>query len=111
MRIKDFIEKFYPANPFVISLSTFRILFVIVFVGLLSFVFYLRYQNRNELQFLNEKHQQIQLIVSRYMSDMSQSDLNSDTYKFMQRKVQKYQEELKNIEKDIKQIKNVWFMK
>ena len=109
-KFRAFIERFYPDYPITISFSKVRVFILLIIIGFVCGILYLRYQNKNELQILEVKHKEIQLIISDYLKNMSQVNLDSGQLQELRGKINDIQKKLKVVEEDIKHIKKVWFL-
>lgn len=105
---RDFIERFYPSNPFSFTLSSISVFILIA--SLICGVIYLRSENKNELELLRNEHKRIQTIVGNYLRDMSEVKFNSDRQKELKKIVDEYRKKLEIVDEDIKRIKAVWFL-
>ena len=109
-KLRGFFERLIPSEPFRFSFSKFNIFLFFLFVLLGSGLFYLRSQNNNELQLLNQKHKEIQIAVKNYLLSMSQIS-NEDIYgDEIKTKLDRYKKQLSTIEEKINNIKSFWFL-
>lgn len=72
--------------------------------------FYLRSQNKNELELLKEKHHELQLTVRNYLRNMSSAEYSEDQLNELQSRVNKYKKQLSDIEEKINSIKKSWLL-
>ena len=107
---RNFIEKFYPSNPFTISITFSRIFAFLFFAIVVGGIIYLRSENKNELELLRLKHKEIQTIIKTYLQDMSEVKFDSDKQKELRRVVDDYQKKLEMVDENIKRIRRVWFL-
>ena len=108
--IKFSFRNYLPSEPFIITVTGSRIFIFLLVALTLSFIFYLRLRNEDELVFLNEKHHQIEMKISNYLNNMSSAEIEPLKGKELEEKITKYRNELKMVEKNIKEIKSIWFM-
>jgi len=72
--------------------------------------FYLRSQEKGELEFLRTQHQKIQLIINSYLSEISGLEFNSEQSNFLYKKVNEYKKKLSIVEEEIILKKRIWFL-
>ena len=107
-KIQSFFSNILPAEPITISFSNLRV-FILGMVFILAIaVLYIRITNRNEIKLLESKHKEIQLVVDRYLTDMSQANITHDKQLEMDRKIDNYKKQLKTIEQNMKSLKDSW---
>lgn len=109
-KLRDFIERFYPAEVFRVSFTFFRIFIITIILFALVAFFYLRSQNKNGLELLKAKHKEIQLIIEKYLDETTSAKLDPDKVKILNKSVDEYKKNLKMIEKDIEHIQTFWFL-
>ncbi len=109
-KLREFIEKFYPTEPIRITFSKIRILFVITIVGFVVGIFYLRSQNKNELELLKQKHLEVKSAVQHYLQNMSQANSDETALTELRSKLNLYTKQLTEIENKIDDIKEFWFL-
>ncbi|MCL4551513.1 MAG: hypothetical protein M1495_23440 [Bacteroidetes bacterium] len=107
---RDFIERFYPSNPFAISFSFPRYFVLILIMSAVAGVFYLRSHNKNELEILKAKHKEIQLIVAEYLDETTSTNLSSDKVATLNKKLEDYKRNLRMIETKIEHLQRFWFL-
>ncbi len=109
-KLRGWLERFFPHEPITISFSRFRafVLFLLVAAGALFF--YLRSQNKSELEFLKQKHKEIQLAVRGYLNRMTHASVDESKSDELRRKIEGYKKQLENIEEKINNIKSFWFL-
>lgn len=109
-KLREFLERFFPSEPFKISFSRFKLilLFLLVLTG--SVFFHFRSQNKNELELLKQKHIEIQLAVKNYLNSMSQISYNNINGQEIRTKLYKCRRQLSSIEEKINKIKKFWFL-
>ena len=108
--IKFSFRNYFPTEPFIITITGLRIFIFLLVLLTISFILYLRIRNEDELVYLNEKHHQIEREISKYLNNMSKVEVEPLKGKLLEEKLIKYRNELKIVEKDIKEIKSIWFM-
>ena len=109
-KFREFIERFYPEKPFTISISFFRIVILLIILGAAGGILYLRSQNKNELELLEARHHEMQMVLSKYLKSMSEVNINSNGQQELKNQIGDFQRKLKIVEEDIKHIKKVWFL-
>ena len=109
-KLREFFERFYPAEVFTISFTFFRIFLITIIICALAAFFYLRSQNKNGLELLKAKHKEIQLIIEKYFDETTSAKLNPDKVEILYKSVDEYKKNLKMIEKDIEHIERFWFL-
>lgn len=73
-------------------------------------IFYLRSQNKNELEILKKQHEKIQLTVKKYLYEMSNVGNAEDKLAEIKNKTEKYKKQIYIIEEKINSIKKFWFL-
>jgi len=102
------MSNMFPAEPITFSFSNLRVFIIgLLFIIGIS-VLYIRITNRNEIKLLESKHKEIQLMVDRYLMDMSQVNINENKQLELERKINGCKVRLKTIDQDIKELKESW---
>lgn len=109
-KFRDFIERFYPSNPYVISFSFPRYFVLILIISAVAGIFYLRSQNKNELEILKAKHKEIQLIVAEYLDETTSNSLSPDKVATLNKRLDEYKKNLRMIETEIEHLQRFWFL-
>ena len=109
-KVRGFIEKFYPSEPISFHPSRIKALFVLLIVLFLALFFYLRSTNKQEINFLELRHNEIQMSVKNYLNTMSRVSYNKNKMKELKIGLDKSKRELSKIEEKIDSIKNFWFL-
>jgi Tfp pilus assembly protein PilO len=109
-RIKEYLKRYYPADPIRISISKFKFTLLVLLLIIGSAYFYLRSQNAKELELLKQKHAELKLIVQQYFRSMTR--VNTDTLYInqIQSEIYKHQRQIKKIEEEINDLRSFWFL-
>lgn len=109
-KIRECFEWFYPNEPFRITVSKFKIFLLLLLILVASLLYYLRLENKNELELLEQKHKEIQSVVQNYLHDMSRVNNDDINLRIYQIQYEGYKKQLKVIEEKINSIKSIWFL-
>jgi len=109
-KLREYLERFYPSEPVRITVSKIKIFLLIVVIGVGGEIFYLRVQNKNELDLLRKKHEEIQLHIKNYLYEMSHASGSADELEEIKNKYEKSKKQLSIIKEKIDSIKNFWFL-
>jgi len=69
-----------------------------------------RSQNKDELELLKVKHQEMQLMIRTYIQEMTYIVPGSEKVNLIDKKVVEYKKSLNIIEDDMKHIRMIWFL-
>lgn len=109
-RVKEYLKRYYPADPIRISVSKFKFTLLILLLIIGSAFFYLRSQNAEELKLLQQKHAEIKQSVQQYFRSMTRAEADSLYIKQLQSEIYKSQRQLKDIEEKINDLRSFWFL-
>lgn len=69
-----------------------------------------RSQNKDELELLKVKHQEMKLMIRTYIQEMTYIAPGSEKVNLIDKKVVEFKKSLNIIEEDIQKIKKIWFL-
>jgi len=107
---REAIEKLYPSEPIRITFSKLKLIFLSLLIILASGYFYLRSQNKTELEILKEKHVELQQTVRNYLISMSRANVDEEQLNKIQSEINNQRKQLNEIEEKINRIRNFWFL-
>lgn len=107
---REAIEKLYPSEPIRITFSKLKLIFLSLLIILASGYFYLRSQNKTELEILKEKHVELQQTVRNYLISMSRANVDEEQLNKLQSEMNNQRKQLNEIEEKINRIRNFWFL-
>jgi hypothetical protein len=100
----------FPSEPIRITVSKFKT-FVLFFMVILAILYlHFRSQNKDELELLKVKHQEMQLMIRTYIQEMTYIAPGSEEVKLIDKKVAEFKKNLNFIEDDMKQKRMIWFL-
>lgn len=109
-KFRDYLDRFLPGKTFIFTPRKSRLYFILILLAIVASYFYIRSQEKGELELLRTQHQKIQLIINSYLSEMSGLEINSEQSNFMQNKVKEYKKKLSIVEEEIILKKRIWFL-
>jgi hypothetical protein len=107
-KIQVYFSNIFPSEPITLSFTGIRIIIIGVIFLLVITVLYFRISNINELQLLESKHSEIQLIVDKYLNNMSSANVSRDKQLEIDNRIAGYKKQLLSIEHNIKNLRKSW---
>jgi len=109
-KFRDYIDRFLPEKTLVFNPSKTRFVFILFLLAIAASYFYIRSQEKSELELLRSQHQKIQLLINRYLSEMSGLNINSDQSNYLNIRLKEYRKKLSIVEEEINLKKRIWFL-
>jgi hypothetical protein len=108
---KNILNGFIPSNPITITFTRLRLFVIFLLIGFIGFLFYLRSENKEELEILSAKQNEMRLMITKYIEDMSGTKIGDEESKDYRSKIDDYRKKLKMVDEEINQIHGLWYMK
>lgn len=107
---RDFLDKILPSKTYGIYPSKSGLALILLILFVISAILFLRNSEKNEILFLQDEHEKIQLMIQSYLREMTGLELNENDRMYKDRKLKELRVQLNEIKKKIDQKKEIWLI-